>query len=217
MTSSVTTITSIAVECRRRASTLFDQNVFHAPYEWQPAPLRWEARQSAKRATCTRAQSVTSQATDSEGEVESSIREIPVEPKIDSMKFKIRGKNEHYMVTTAEDILPLSAPVVSETDRPGDIYLHIHDQGRQVWVLEEAALGSQLTRVWATANDLHPHPNLQAYALQIPSNSHPRWVTQQTAQTYKSRGKRISQAPKKVKFVKKRRSDVDSQESEMWE
>ncbi|KAI0363037.1 hypothetical protein BV20DRAFT_1058394 [Pilatotrama ljubarskyi] len=74
----------------------------------------------------------------------------------------------------------LSTPETVPLARFGDLYVHNSLDVKQVWL-------RTAEQQWLKIDIYHPHPWLPGYKLHFIANGEPRWVTQDSLQTYKTR------------------------------
>lgn len=121
---------------------------------------------------------------------------------------KIRGQDVSYRWSVTADDSPVEHPGPVGRGAAGDIRMHRHSSGIQVWILEPSALSSNLQ--WTIASHGHRHPDLDTHVLCCDGASLPTWVTKPTLVTYRSkkRGRSMEAEgktePKKVSFGRRR-------------
>ncbi|KIO05129.1 hypothetical protein M404DRAFT_9133 [Pisolithus tinctorius Marx 270] len=79
------------------------------------------------------------------------------------------------------DIPLSSANNYNNTLTDGDLFIHCHQSGIQVWLWEG---------LWTPIKEGHPHPRIEGYCLSILHGSEPSWVTRKTRTTYASKKRR---------------------------
>ncbi|KAI9060075.1 hypothetical protein FKP32DRAFT_1605747 [Trametes sanguinea] len=111
----------------------------------------------------------------------------------------IRGRSEKIVWFSSASDTPLQAPPSVPTPHYGDLYVHsVIDGSVQVWLRTEAG-------TWASIDMFHPHPYLRGHVLNILQNREPRWVTKDTARTYKARAKKRARGISVPMFPKMRK------------
>ncbi|KAI9070015.1 hypothetical protein FKP32DRAFT_1586433 [Trametes sanguinea] len=103
---------------------------------------------------------------------------------VDRHDHAIRSRNEKIVWFSSSGDAPLQAPPSVSASRYCDLYVHSVAGGSvQVWLCDESG-------TWNPVQMFHPHPYLRGHVLNILPNHEPRWVTKDTARTYKARAKK---------------------------
>ncbi|OSD00149.1 hypothetical protein PYCCODRAFT_1469680 [Trametes coccinea BRFM310] len=101
-------------------------------------------------------------------------------PNVERKSRRIRSTREKttWYESNSQSLLPspLSVPLACF----GDLYVHTAPDAKQVWL-------HTAEKEWKRIDNYHPHPWLPGYVLHFIANGEPRWVTQESLRTYRTR------------------------------
>lgn len=122
---------------------------------------------------------------------------------------KIYRKDEHFRwYRTVKEQSITDPGAVGDDPSPGDLRVHVHSTGTQVWILKAPIASTPAQLQWIPAKAGDRHPGLEGYVLSFKKSKAyvPGWVLNNSHKAYHNQSKKTAPVEKKESPERRTRS-----------